>query len=261
MLWIIGTYDFTHPSVAVIVFGFAAGFEIFVIRPAGEKTGAVAPAAKASTLISQSLPMQDSPVASLKVAGGSKNGVESNPSTDAPHDDEEEVWTVAIREFEGDQRRAGLWAKSFAMENGDEAKAKATYLRERVQQLADEAATRKMALAIQQAVATQDVLDGIARATKGLIDGTGSTPKDIAFLSRASGVDASLTSLADRNRGDTLLHLCARYGFYDEAMILLKNGANPNVGNGNGQKPFAVAALGTELREALMKATEETATT
>jgi hypothetical protein len=55
------------------------------------------------------------------------------------------------------------------------------------------------------------------------------------------------------------LHSCARYGFHDEAMILLRNGANPNAGNGNGQKPFALVAPGTALRDTLCKAAEEVA--
>lgn len=47
---------------------------------------------------------------------------------------EERLWGKAIREFE-ENRRPGLWAKSFAKAKGNEALAKASYLEERVQEL------------------------------------------------------------------------------------------------------------------------------
>ncbi|MES2017004.1 MAG: hypothetical protein V4484_10960 [Pseudomonadota bacterium] len=256
MLWVIGTYNLTHPLVAVVVFGFAAGFEILVVRPAKTKIDGGTNMPTTSKPTSQLLQVQETPLAAAGKTDKFNERAESKQANDAPHD-EDELWAVAIAEFEGDQRRAGLWAKCYATENGDEVKAKAAYLKNRVQQLTDDAATQKKAAAIQQALASQELLDGIAEATKGLIAGTSFTQKDVVFLARASHFDASLLSLTDRNRGDTLLHLCARYGFHEEAMILLKNGASPTAGNGNGQKPFAVAVPGSPLHDALLMAAEE----
>lgn len=48
---------------------------------------------------------------------------------------EEDLWACALREFESSERREGLWAKAFAQSGGNEAAAKAQYLRERVEQL------------------------------------------------------------------------------------------------------------------------------
>ena len=48
---------------------------------------------------------------------------------------EEELWATALSEFEGDHRRKGLWAKCFSVANGNESQAKATYLRERTNEL------------------------------------------------------------------------------------------------------------------------------
>ncbi|MDD5336605.1 MAG: hypothetical protein PHS32_22945 [Rhodoferax sp.] len=48
---------------------------------------------------------------------------------------EELMWASALTEFESKQRRAGLWAKSFAQAAGNEAQAKACYLKQRVAEL------------------------------------------------------------------------------------------------------------------------------
>lgn len=50
---------------------------------------------------------------------------------------EEELWAIALSEFESDTRRLGLWAKCFSESNGNESEAKAAYLRERARQLHD----------------------------------------------------------------------------------------------------------------------------
>jgi hypothetical protein len=49
--------------------------------------------------------------------------------------DDESLWAQAISEFEGEGRRVGLWAKSFSQANGNEAQAKAQYLKLRVAEL------------------------------------------------------------------------------------------------------------------------------
>lgn len=48
---------------------------------------------------------------------------------------EEDLWERALAEFEGPERRQGLWAKAFSETGGNEAAAKAKYLSERVAQL------------------------------------------------------------------------------------------------------------------------------
>lgn len=50
----------------------------------------------------------------------------------------EEFWAAALSEFEGTSRRPGLWARAFADAQGNEAVAKATYLRDRASELAHE---------------------------------------------------------------------------------------------------------------------------
>jgi hypothetical protein len=50
----------------------------------------------------------------------------------APSASDEEIWACAAHEFEGPQRRPGLYAKALAMANGDAGKAKAFYLKARV---------------------------------------------------------------------------------------------------------------------------------
>jgi hypothetical protein len=51
--------------------------------------------------------------------------------------DEEKAWEQALTEFESDERKKGVWAKAFSDSNGDEAKAKAQYLKIRAKQLID----------------------------------------------------------------------------------------------------------------------------
>lgn len=73
--------------------------------------------------------------------------------------DDEGLWAKAMQEVEGSARRAGLWARVFSMSEGDENKAKAAYIGQRVlemqaeqirsheeqQRLAREALERKLA--------------------------------------------------------------------------------------------------------------------
>ena len=51
---------------------------------------------------------------------------------------EEMLYAEAMREIEQGLRRAGLWGKAIAESDGDEKKAKALYLKLRVQSLKDE---------------------------------------------------------------------------------------------------------------------------
>lgn len=56
------------------------------------------------------------------------------------------VWAAALEEVESQQRQPGLWARCFAEAGGDEGKAKAAYIRERVSQQAPVAAPAAPAL-------------------------------------------------------------------------------------------------------------------
>ncbi len=48
---------------------------------------------------------------------------------------DEALWAQALKEYQGDQRRPGLWAASFADANGDETLTKVNYLKARVREL------------------------------------------------------------------------------------------------------------------------------
>ncbi len=168
--------------------------------------------------------------------------------------DDEDRWATAIAEFDSDARRAGLWAKSFAKADGNESQAKAAYLQERVQQLSAEAATREAAEASMRAQAAQTLRENVVQLRQAFISGRNMKPEEVAYLALASNTDQSLAGLSEWAKGETLLHLCARHGLQDEALVLLKNGANAMAANGNGQKPFSVAEPGTPLRSALMAA-------
>ena len=71
-----------------------------------------------------------------------KPGLNSLPPTKATPASQanmdEEVWSQALREFEGVSRRQGLWARVFAEADGNDSIAKARYLKERAGQIADE---------------------------------------------------------------------------------------------------------------------------
>lgn len=65
--------------------------------------------------------------------------IKSNESDDCSSD--EDLWKLALEEFEGPTRRQGLWAKAYAAADGDESRAKANYLSLRVSSLAREKAS------------------------------------------------------------------------------------------------------------------------
>lgn len=52
-----------------------------------------------------------------------------------PAFDEEKAWEQALNEFESSEMNKGIWAKAYSNADGDEKKAKANYLKIRVQQL------------------------------------------------------------------------------------------------------------------------------
>lgn len=70
----------------------------------------------------------------------------------APTNFDEALWAQALTEFEGSNRRAGLWARSFSQAGGNEATAKAAYLGSRVLELERE---RKAEVAEQEQLKCQ----------------------------------------------------------------------------------------------------------
>jgi hypothetical protein len=63
----------------------------------------------------------------------STSGLPPTPIRDNPND--EGVWAAVLQEFDSDMRKAGLWARLYAECDGNEARAKAAYLKARVGQL------------------------------------------------------------------------------------------------------------------------------
>ena len=57
------------------------------------------------------------------------------PSVVSGPSSNEAAWAQALEEFEGNDRRRGLWAKSFAEANGDETRAKVLYLKARAHEI------------------------------------------------------------------------------------------------------------------------------
>ena len=79
-------------------------------------------------------PMQSPPYRKLTELAEAQDTSEPAPNSLT----EEALWANALSELEGDERRMGLWAKCFSVANGNESQAKASYLRERVNQLLEE---------------------------------------------------------------------------------------------------------------------------
>jgi hypothetical protein len=154
---------------------------------------------------------------------------------------DEELWARALLEFESQNRRPGLWAKSFAEAGGNEAAAKAGYLTSRVLELQQE---RRAAVFKVQETARQQEAEKratIEKLKRSFLGGARLRRHEVSYLARMSVTDASLVGLWERFQGETLLHGCARYGLLDEANILIKGGASIASPNGSGQTPFDVA--------------------
>ena len=108
-----------------------------------------------------------SPVAAPIVAEHATESanVLSGPPPGVPGEPTEAHWAAALLELEGTERRAGLWAKSFAGAGGVEAAAKAAYLSDRTAQLCeiDETAARHAYIATQAAL-KQEAAEAASRA-------------------------------------------------------------------------------------------------
>lgn len=79
---------------------------------------------------------------------------------------EEMLYEVVAEEIDSKGRRPGLWAKAFAMSNGDENAAEAKYILLRVQSLRDEIKEQSKELKAQQLVQTQQQTESKLRAQK-----------------------------------------------------------------------------------------------
>lgn len=60
-----------------------------------------------------------------------------SPENSSVNTVDEKFWADALKEVDGTERRAGLWARSFAQAKGDETQAKVVYLEVRVRELAE----------------------------------------------------------------------------------------------------------------------------
>jgi len=76
---------------------------------------------------------------------------------------EEMLYEVVAEEIDNKVRRSGLWAKAFAMSNGDENAAEAKYILLRVQSLRDEIEEQAKELKAQQAAQTQQQTESKAQ--------------------------------------------------------------------------------------------------
>jgi hypothetical protein len=169
-----------------------------------------------------------------------------------PHQSDEDLWSLALSELEGESRRSGLWARCFASTNGVDSEAKARYLRERVQQLQGERAVQHAADAVRQKVVDK-LAEGVQRLKSSFISGAHPTEDDVRQLVAAAENDPALARLWERFFGNTLLHWCARYDLRFEAERLLSLGADPCAGNGKAQRPHMLTRS-KELQELLLNA-------
>jgi hypothetical protein len=167
---------------------------------------------------------------------------------------EEDHWATAMVELETVQRRPGLWAKAFAESDGDETKAKVAYLKSRVQQLVDvdkvnetqraadrqevEAKAKAMAMELLKAKATAVELLKNVGILMEQFELTGELSiEELKLLVSNASVNRRIIDTTDRSRGNTLLHVCAKSSMVEEVHSLMRAGANPQLSNGNGQRP------------------------
>jgi hypothetical protein len=116
-LWLVGHYRIEGVMVLVLTFGVAVAFELLIVRPL--TNGEEPPETPTATSVPAVAPEPRAAARAMPLV----------PS--------EENWKRAVEEFEGNRRREGLWGKSFAEANGNEAVAKAKYLQVRAAELAE----------------------------------------------------------------------------------------------------------------------------
>lgn len=127
-LWLVGHYRIEGVMVLVLTFGVAVAFELLIVR----------------SLANDEEPPK-TPTTPSQVADVAPEPRAAAPAM--PLVPSEENWKQAVEEFEGNRRREGLWGKSFAEANGNEAVAKAKYLQVRAAEFteADWAAAQETA--------------------------------------------------------------------------------------------------------------------
>lgn len=159
-----------------------------------------------------------------------KGQVYSQSGDTTPLDDD--LWTAALNEFSGPDRRTGVWARCFAENGGDENAAKAAYLRERVQQLK-----------LEQAKEREDQRRQVDQLLAKFRSGAHLENDEVRRLvDLAADAHAGLTSEADRVRGRTLLHWAAFYGLEEECRSLLACGADRAAVDSRSQRPHMLAS-------------------
>lgn len=92
------------------------------------------------------------PISNRILTNTLSENVVCNPSDYNVTDTDEVLWATSLAEFEGRDRRPGLWAKSFSEAGGDELVAKAAYLKLRVRELQSD---REKACAEQKRISRQ----------------------------------------------------------------------------------------------------------
>lgn len=150
----------------------------------------------------------------------------------------DDLWAAALKEFEGPQRSAGMWARCFTSSGGNENAAKAAYLEERVAQLLEANRERRMA---DEARAQEQGQRWSTLRSAFLIGRTLSVHDLQELVWAVKSGDAELVRAADRVRGRTLLHLCAAYDLVTEVRTLLELGADPWARDGQAQRPHMLA--------------------
>jgi hypothetical protein len=129
-LWFIGRYEIEGVMVLVLTLGVAVVFELLIVRHLPDSKSSQASVAAPTNAAPQAASRQ----------GLAPRVATADAQADGERTLEERVsevhWKRALEELEENNRRAGLWAKSFAEANGDEAIAKAKYLQARASELA-----------------------------------------------------------------------------------------------------------------------------
>lgn len=168
----------------------------------------------------------------------------------------DEFWATALAELESNNRRPGLWARSFAEARGDDARARASYLSYRARELEQQAAERRAQVLTESAARRHanelrasvelEEIERYRRSVKEL-----DTATEVVLLSFVESVPqehAVYVFSAKNEVGGTLLHTAAREGFIRLAELLLRKGADPSIAGPKGLRPHQVAARNGHYR-------------
>ena len=123
---------------------------------------------------------------------------------------DEGIYEAALKELDGTDRRAGVWAKALAESDGDEAKAKAKYIQYRVQQIKAEAHAQARGVRKEKAVqqVQQSKLDPIPPEVRAQL----SSPISAIQYANQRGMDAKeLKELIDSGRIRSMIYKGVQY--------------------------------------------------